>query len=231
MPSADRSAPRALGLQRARAQAEAIGQEIRLARIERGLRRSAASRRAGISADTQRRVELGDPSATMATLCVVAQAVGIDVVLRGYPGRGPSLRDTGQLGIAELIRAVAHPSWNVALEVPAGERGEAIDLVLFGSREIVAVEIDRMLVDFQAQYRRNVRKRDHLAGRHQRPVRLVMLIEDTRRNRAVHAAHATLLTSVLPAVSREVLQAVRTGRPLGRDGLAWIRRRRPWLPR
>ncbi len=201
-----------------------------MARIERGSAGRSRAAEPGSPPIPNDALSCGDPSATIASLCVVAQAVGIDVVLRSYPGRGPSLRDTGQLEMAELIRAVADPSWNVALEVPAGDRGEAIDLVLFGSREIIVVEIDRMLVDFQAQYRRNVRKRDHLAARHQRPVRLVMLIDDTRRNRIVIAEHASLLASVLPAGSREVMQAVRSGRPLGRDGLAWMRRRRA-LPR
>ena len=63
----------------------------------------------------------------------------------------------------------------------AGDHGEAIDVGLFGAREILAIEIDRLILDWQKQHRRNTLKRDYLAARHRRPVRLVMAIEDTAR--------------------------------------------------
>jgi len=103
--------------------------------------------------------------------------------------------------------------------------GRAIDMALFGPVEIIAMEIERLIADFQAQYRAASAKRDELAVAHQRPVRLVMALEDTRRNRAAMREHEALIRSVLPADSREVLRAIRTGDPLGRDGLLWIRPR------
>jgi transcriptional regulator with XRE-family HTH domain len=181
------------------------------------------ARRAGVSPESVRRVEQGDPSVQLDTLCAVAEAVGIDVVVTGYPATGISLRDAGQLTVARIICSMAHPSWQPQLEVPAGEHGEAIDLVLFGPDEIIAAEIDRRLLDFQETHRRNVRKRDHLAAQHQRPVRSVLVTEDTRRNRQAVEPHLELIRSVFPAGSREVLNAVRSGEPLGRDGLVWMR--------
>lgn len=188
---------------------------------------TAASRRAGVSPDTQRRVENGDPGISITTLCAVGDAVGLDVVLHTYQGSRPSLRDSGQLAVAEIVCGHAHPSLNPQFEVLAGDHGEACDLGFFGPIEIIATEIDRMITDFQAQYRRNAKKRDYLAARHQRPVRLVMAVEDTERNRAALAPHAELLRTALPAGSREILRALRAGAPLGRDGLIWIRRRKP----
>lgn len=186
-------------------------------------------RRAGVSPDTARRVEAGDPGVQLDTLCAVGAAVGLDIVVQTYRSRPASLRDSGQLEVAEVVCGLAHASLNAELEVAAGDRGEAADIGLFGAREIIDVEIDRLILDFQDQYRRNSQKRDYLAARHQRPVRLVMVVEDTMRNRTAIAPHLAFIRSVLPAGSREILRALRTGEPLFRDGLLWIRRSR--LPR
>jgi transcriptional regulator with XRE-family HTH domain len=181
------------------------------------------ARRAGVSPESVRRVEQGDPSVQLDTICAVAEAVGVDVVISGYPAATVSLRDAGQLTITRIICSMAHPSWQPHLEMPAGDHGEAIDLVFLGPDEIIAAEIDRRLLNFQEMHRRNVRKRDYLAARHQRPVRSVVITEDTRRNRQAVEPHLELIRRVLPAGSREVLNAVRSGEPLGRDGLVWMR--------
>jgi hypothetical protein len=220
-------ATRRIGARRAQIQAESVGSDIAMARAEHAWTRKEASRRAGVSPDTQRRVEAGDPGVSVLTVCAVGAAVGIDVVVKGYRGRRPSLRDSGQLEMAEQLCALAHPSWKAELELPAGAHGEACDIGFLGPQEIVDTEVDRLMLDFQGQYRRNVAKRDYLAARHQRPVRLVMVVEDTERNRAALAPHLDFIRSVLPASTREVLKALRTGEPLGRDGLVWFRRRAP----
>jgi hypothetical protein len=186
----------------------------------------AAARRAGISWATWNAIELGSPRTTLAKLCAVGDAIGLDLVLQAYPGRPPSLRDSGQLAIAQALMAVAHGSIQPRIELLVGKNGRAIDLVLFSPVEIVAIEIERMAVDFQAQLRRADEKRSALAERHHRPVRLVLAVEDTRKNRAVVGPHLDLIRRALPAGSREVLAAIRAGRALGRDGLLWVRRRR-----
>jgi hypothetical protein len=56
-------------------------------------------------------------------------------------------------------------------------------------------------------------------------VRLVLVIEDTRRNRELVAPHAELIRTALPATPGEILRSIRQGTPLGRDGLLWVR---PW---
>jgi transcriptional regulator with XRE-family HTH domain len=216
---------RRLGTRRARSQAGSAGGEILAARLSLGLTRTDAGRLAGVSPQTTRRVEDGDPSVQLDTLCAVGEAVGIDIVVRAYPGRPPSLRDSGQLVVVDWLRGVAHASWTPRIEMAAGDHGEAVDIGLLGPTEILAIEVDRLLLDFQDRYRRNDQKRGWLADRHRRPVRLVMVVEDTDRNRRAVAPHAAIISSVLPAGSREVLRSLRTGEPLGRDGLLWVRRR------
>ncbi len=185
-----------------------------------------AARRAGVSWSTVARVELGDASVSVDTLCAVTEAVGLDLVLRTYEGRRPSLRDTGQLALAELLCWRAHGSLSATIELLIGQHGEAIDVAFFGAEEIVAVEIERLILDFQEQYRRADRKRERLAASHQRPVRLILVVEDTPRNRAAVAPHIDIVRRALPATSREILAALGARRPVGRDGLLWLRRRR-----
>jgi transcriptional regulator with XRE-family HTH domain len=209
---------------RAAEQSAKIGSEVKLARVTLAMTARQVADRAGVSSSTEARVELGDPGLTVGTMCAVAEAVGLDVVIRAYNGRAPSLRDTGQIEAANQLRSWAHPSWQPDVELLIGPHGESIDMAFFGTTEIWAFEIERMATDFQAQYRRADRKREALAARHQRPVRLVLAIEDTRRNRAALEPHLAFIRSVMPAGTREVLGCLRTGKPLGRDGLIWIRR-------
>lgn len=185
--------------------------------------RAEASRRAGVARSTWDRIEVGDPTVTLAVLTAATDAVGLDLVLQSYPGREPSLRDSGQLALAQLVVEMASPTWRVALEEPAGGHGQALDLVLWGPQEIVAVEIERMLVDWQAQLRRWLAKREWLAAEHSRPVRLVILVADTRRNRVAVAPFGTVIGATFPMGSRAVFHAVRAGSPLGGDGLCWMR--------
>lgn len=201
-----------------------MGRDVRTARIAAGVSRTHASRRAGVSRSTWERVERGSPRTTLATLCAVTDAVGLDLVIRAHPGRGPSLRDRGQMTIAQNLDGEAHSAWSIGLEVTSGTYGQATDQVFWGPDEILAVEIIRHMGDFQAQYRAASLKRDWLAHQHQRPVRLVLAVEDLRSNRTALAPHMSLIGSMLPAGSRQVLQAIRTGRPLGSDGLLWVRR-------
>lgn len=204
--------------------AEAIGREITLARTNLGLTVRAAARIAGVSPSTQARVEHGDPSERIYTACRVASAVGLKVWGKAFPVRTPSLRDTGQLRIAEILRRTANGAYEVVVELGLGS-GRSADEVFLGPVEIIHAEIERLLADFQAQYRSASAKRDELATMHQRPVRLVLVIEDTDRNRVAVQEHAALIRSSLPAGSREVFRALRTGQPLGRDGILWIRPR------
>ncbi|HEY8169861.1 MAG TPA: hypothetical protein VIH24_02030, partial [Candidatus Limnocylindria bacterium] len=188
-----------------------------------GLSVRAVARLAGVAPDTQRRIEAGDPAVQLDTLCRCASVVGLRVWARAYPRSTPSLRDTGQLWVAEQLRRAVHGSLSVAFEVGLGNL-RAADMVVSGPDEIIHVEIERYLADFQAQYRSAAEKRDLLSASHRRPVRLVVVVEDTQHNRAAVRAHSGVIHAAMPAASREVLRALRGGTPLGRDGWLWIRR-------
>lgn len=212
------------GAGRARDQAARLGTEVRVARATLRLSRDVAARRAGVSRSTFERVEAGAPATGIDILAAVTNAVRLDLVLRTYPQRGAALRDSGQMEIASWLADAASPAWRAELEVSAGDHGEAFDVVFWGTDEIIAVEIERRMVDYQAQYRSATRKRDWLGQHHGRRVRLVFAVEDTRRNRATMAPHYQLVDTVLPAGSRAVMRAIKAGAPLGSDGIVWVRR-------
>ena len=207
-------------------QARRLGEEVRLARTQNGQSQRHVARVAGISLSTEQRIERGDAGVEIRTMSAACVAVGLDLSLRAYPTRGIRLRDAGQLRIAEMLRLEAHPSWKVAVEHPISG-GRSADIVFFGPDEIIHGEIYRLAADWQGQSRPALAKRDELQSHHARPVRLVMIFDDTDRNRRVLAEHASLIQHVLPAGSRKILRALRDGAPLGQDGLLWVRSRRP----
>ena len=184
------------------------------------------ARIARVAPSTVVRVVRGDPGVHLDTLCAVATAVGLNLSVKAFPKAQPSLRDSGQLGIAEYLVSTAHSSLRPALEVPVGDPyGRAADLVLFSANEVLHIEIERRIVDFQATFRVAMLKRDALQARHTRPVRFVLAIEDSQKNRQLLAANMTVIRTALPATSTRILRCLRTGGSLGADGLLWVR---PW---
>jgi hypothetical protein len=177
-----------------------------------------------VARSTVERLWRGDASMQVDTLAAVLAEAGLDLVLQAYEGGTVSLRDTGQMEIAEAIRRMCSSGWRPVTEVAAGPFGRSADLVLYGPEEVIHIEIERGGSDFQRQERSAKRKREALAVNEARPVRLVLAVEDVRSNRAALAPHAALIRAQYPAGSREITAALRGGHRLGRDGLLWIRR-------
>lgn len=203
-----------------------IGEEVQTPRTALAASVEEVARRAEVAPSTVARVINGYAGVHLDTLCAVGAAVGLRINVKAFPAAAQTLRDSGQMRMAQYLVTQAHPSLRPALEVPVGDPfGRAADLIFYGPMEIVHHEIERRLPDFQAPYRAATLKRDALQSRHSRPVRLVLVIEDTRRNRALVAPHAELIRTALAATSASILRALRSGTPLGGDGLLWIR---PW---
>lgn len=72
------------------------------------------------------------------------------------------------------------------------------------------------------QLRGDLLKRDLLQQRESRPVRFVLALPRTRRLREIVRANESVLRAALPLSSRQVWSALRSGRPLGADGLLWL---------
>lgn len=205
-----------------------FARELVAARAVAGLTQREVAGRARVSQSLISLIETGRTMPTLARMHRLATATGHDLSIRLFPGGGVRLRDSGQLAVADQIRATTHASWRIRLEVPVGIPPDrrAADLVLEATDELVAIEVERALLDFQAQFRAAQLKRAALAERSGRSVRLVMALPDTRRNRAVTETHRSILETALPISSRSIWASLRSGRPVGGDGLLWVRRRR-----
>lgn len=140
----------------------------------------------------------------------VAAVLGLEAVVRLYPG-GEPLRDTAQLGrIQTLVEDLGHPL-RYRTEVPlpyAPGRLElrAWDAVIEGRAVRTTIEVEMRIRDAQALERRlGLKRRDDPADR------FLLLVADTRTNRRILADHPELFPD-LPRLTRTaVLAALRGG--------------------
>ena len=204
--------------------ANRFGSELRIARVTAGLTQSRLAALAGVSQQQVSLAELGDPDVSLEVRCRLAAACGHELGWRLYPVATVRLRDSGQMELAQAIVRAAHPTWKPSLEVPvAPGDARAADLLLVGSTEIIHVEIERALVDFQAQLRSAQVKRAALAEHEPRPIRVVLAVPDTTATRTRLAPFEELISRTLPARSARVWRAIRSGEALETDGILSVR--------
>ena len=202
-----------------------FARELLAARAAAGLTQRQLSRRARVSQPFVSQAERGQKVPSLRVMHRLASATGHDLSIRLFPAEGVRLRDSGQLRVAELIRGAVHGGVRVRLEVPVAPPPDrrAADMVLQTTSDVVEVEIERALLDFQAQLRAAQLKRTAMAGQLGRAVHLVMAVPDTRRNRAVVLDHRQIVESALPIPSRRIWASLRSGNSVGGDGLLWVR--------
>lgn len=196
-----------------------------------GLSQRQVARLAGVSQAEVSKAERATVDISLGARCRLAAACGHELGWRLYPVATVRLRDSGQLALALAIVEAARSTWRPRLEVPvAAGDPRAADLVLTGPTEIIHVEIERALVDFQAQLRSAQLKRELMASQDQRPMRLVIAVPDTVTSRSRLAPFAQLIAHTMPAPSRAIWRAVRGGEPLKSDGILFVRAARPQQP-
>ena len=218
--------------------AHTFGRELRIARVAHGLTQRQVARLAGVSQAEVSKAERATVDISLDARCRLAAACGHELGWRLYPVASVRLRDSGQLTLAQAIVGVAHPNWHPRLEVPIASGDlRAADLVLTGPTEIIHIEIERALVDFQAQLRSAQLKRNLLAAQDQRPIRLVIAVPDAAASRARLAPFSVLISQTMPKTSRTIWRAIRGGEPLNEDGILFVRaaprpaKRLPHAPR
>lgn len=219
-----RAQPANIGRARSRYLAGFFGRELRIARMNAGLSQVRLAVLAGVSQTEVSKAERGMLDISLEARCRLAAACGHELGWRLHPVATIRLRDSGQMALAQAIVAEAHPSWTARLEVPIRPGDpRAADLLLFGPTEMIHIEIERALVDFQAQLRSAQLKREALAVREGRPIRLVLAIPATSATKARLAPFTSLFAETMPATSRAIWQAIRAGEPLTSDGILFVR--------
>lgn len=221
----DRRRPRELGAKRASDLRRWIGRDLKILRVSSGQTQRATGSRCGVSQAYESEIERGTGKASLETLATIAEAVGGRLVVRVIPGDGVSLRDSGQLEIVQSIIAECHPRWDHTIEVPIGTPPDlrAADLVSQLAEEVDMIEVERAWFDHQGQYRPLQLKREALAERLGRPVNLIIALVDTERTRRALSGLDHILDQTLPVPSRRIWASLRSGTPIGGDGILWVR--------
>jgi transcriptional regulator with XRE-family HTH domain len=200
------------------AAARTLGQEVREARFRRGLSQATVSAAVATSQSRLSRIERGlIPGVGLVELARLTAVLGLDMVVRTYPG-GAGLRDTAHLElVGRLVRRLPPGvRWRTEVPLPGAADQRAWDLVI-DLRPPVAVEAENRVHDMQDLERRiALKKRDSGAER------VILLLRDSRWNRGVVAANRERLTALLPVPQSEALAAIEAGRDPGGDALIML---------
>jgi transcriptional regulator with XRE-family HTH domain len=187
----------------------AMGDEIRVARLQAGLSQADVARAAGLSKGEVGRIERAAASwLTIEAACRVAAPLGLDVSVRLYPG-GPPIRDAAQQALLRRLRSElpAVLRWSIEVPIPLPADRRAWDAMILGPGWRCAVEAETRLHDLQALERRIALKR-----RDDDDVPVLLLVNDTRINRLVLRTERESLRPIFPLDSRPALAALREGR-------------------
>ena len=214
MPPRERPTDR--GARQARRIRNAIGTELREARVGAGLTQKAAATAIGIAASEVSRIEAGRRATVsvdrLARYCAV---VGLELSVRAYPAGSP-IRDAAHVRLIGRFRErVSSAGWFWRAEVPVAAHGDqrAWDGQLTGFGLAIATEMETRLHDIQALQRRiNLKRRDGVD-------RVLLVVADTRANRDAIAAAADVLSAAYPMSARVALAALAAGKDPGGDAL------------
>lgn len=213
MPTRERPIDR--GRRLATADRRQVGEEIRRARTILGRSLGDVGHAAGMSRAQAGRIERGVlETVSIDQVARLGATVGLDVRVHAYPGPVP-LADGAQIPLLGRLGSRIHPRLTVRSEVglpiPGDQR--AWDQLITGfdpPAEPLPVEAESRFVDAQAQIRRTKLKlRDSGLSA------VLVVVADTRRNRAAVDAARSVLAPDFPLSARHVLSALSAGRHPG----------------
>lgn len=195
------------------------GVEIRSARVGAGISQRAAGRSVGMSHTTYGRIERGElPNVTIEQLALACSAVGLELSVRTYADGDP-IRDAAHVRLLERFHRRLPPDaeWNTEVPLPIDGDRRAWDAVVLIARARVAVEAETRLGDIQALSRKvELKRRDSDIDV------VILVVADTRHNRAVLAAHRESLRAAFPLDGREVMASLTLGQAPRASGIVLL---------
>jgi transcriptional regulator with XRE-family HTH domain len=210
-----------------------VGREIRQQRIDAGMSVRRLADLASIDDGFLSLIERGLREPSIAVLTAIATALGGDLRVRIYPGTGPRIRDPLQARMVEALLEILHARWTRYLEVPVYRpvRG-VIDLVVHDPVAIAmgATEVQSELRRIEQQVRWSHEKADALpsASIWRFPdtgpkVDRLLVVRNTRLNRAIVERFAATMTTEYPAPSIDAYRALTTpDAPWPGSAIIWV---------
>jgi transcriptional regulator with XRE-family HTH domain len=209
-----------LAIQDTRRLTRSIGTELRETRISVGLSQRSVARAAEVSPTQLGRLERGEAeSASVATICLVARALGLSASLKLYPA-GPPVRDAAHLALLGRFEALLAAPLRMRREVAMPIEGDprAWDALVVGSGRPAFAEGESRLGDTQAVSRRIALKvRDDGRGSV-----VILIVARTRHNQRVLHEHRESLRAQFPLDGAAVARALRAGRIPSASGIIVI---------
>ncbi len=154
----------------------------------------------------------------MDDLAALASVVGLDLVVKLYPGGSP-VRDAAHVRIMSRLKALLPAAMRLAAEVPIPIPGDqrAVDAMVVDPPLRLGFELESRLLDAQGLARRVALKQ-----RDARLARMVLVVPDTPANRAAAASGQATLDAGYPVGHRATLAALRAGELPKGNGILWV---------
>ena len=170
--------------------------------------------------------------ASLETLVAIAAALGADVSVRLYPGRGLGITDRHQAPMIECLLGQLGSVWRPHLEVVTFRPARGfIDAVLERRDHplLVIAEFESALPRLEQQIRWASEKAASISssdlvgpGPAPRTSKLLVL-RSTESTRGLARTFEKTLQAAYPASTREAVESLRTGSPWPGDAIIWFR--------
>lgn len=197
-----------------------VGRELAGARTNAGLSQGNVASASGLSRSRYGRIERGQaPEVSISAICRVAAVLGLETSLRFFP-TGDPVRDAAQLQLLERLRSACQPDvgWQMEVAFPRAGDLRAWDAVMrLPARPAtvrIGIEAETRPNDAQALERKlALKERDGAVDR------VILLLADTRSNRAFLRLAGPGLRARFPVDGRRALEALAAGRDPGGNAL------------
>lgn len=213
-----------------------FGQDVRRLREDAGVRRSELARAANLDASYLTEIEDGVAGPSLETCARLSLALGTDLSLRMYPTTGPTIRDRHQSAVVEAMLRALHPHWKAFTELAVQRPSRGwIDLGLHHATAnvFVATEIQSELRRLEQLIRWSEAKAAALPSwegwtqlGNQPAVSRLLIVRDTRTNRAIAADYRRLLRMAFPADGQQALAAIESDETWPGAAILWATRDR-----
>jgi transcriptional regulator with XRE-family HTH domain len=205
-----------IGAARAREVLARLPAEARSARLGAGLTQEFVANAVGLSRSQYSRIERGlSPDLSIRLASLLFAVLGYDLAIRPYPA-GDAVRDAAHVALLQRLRTRCHESlvWRTEVPLPIVGDLRAWDATIACPVWRAGVEAETRLRDVQALDRRlALKERDGGLDR------LILLVLDSRSNRAIVRARADAFSGRFPVPGAVALERLAAGSDPGGNAL------------